>query len=504
MSQPELDGPGLAVASALTAELPHQIAAAAPAVIVLGDAVLDVWLAGDSHRLCREAPVPVIDVSHRSHAPGAAANTAVNLAALGADVTLVATVGDDPEGEMLRELLATAGVRTEGLVTDPGRRTATKQRLVAADQLVARYDLSPQQAPSDAAAGAAATALSALLRQQPDAGVVIGDYGQGTVGAPLRRELARRRDGLGLLVVDAHDLAPWAPLRPDLVTPNVTEAAGLLGAPLPDSERLDTLGARRDELLTASGASTVVLTGDREGAALLTADPPRTHRTWAEPAPERRASGAGDSFVAGLTLAITVGLEPASAIELAQAAADVAVNAPGTAVCSTAQLAARLQRKRGALFEHPELARALAEHRAAGRRIVFTNGCFDVLHRGHVAYLSQAKQLGDVLVVALNSDSSVARLKGPGRPVNPAADRAAVLAALSCVDLVTVFDDDTPAALLEMLRPDTYAKGGDYTPEMLPETPLVRRLGGEVRILDYLPDTSTTLIVNRIREGQPS
>ncbi len=503
MSQPEPDGAGLAVASALTADLPQQIAAVAPSVIVLGDAVLDVWLAGESHRLCREAPVPVIDVAHRSTAPGGAANTAVNLAALGADVMLVSVIGDDPEGEALRGLLAAAGVRTRGLVTDPGRRTPTKQRIASGDQLVARYDLSPERELTDAAGDAAAAALRTALAHRP-AAVVVGDYGLGTTGPALHRELAGRRDELDLLVVDAHDLAPWASLRPDLVTPNVTEAAALLGTPVPDGERLDALGARREELLAASGASTVVLTGDREGAALLTGNPPRTHRTWADPAPERRASGAGDSFVAGLTLGITVGLEPASAIELAQAAADVAVNAPGTAVCSATQLAARLLRTRGAMLDHPELARVLAEHRAAGRRIVFTNGCFDVLHRGHVAYLAQAKQLGDVLVVALNSDSSVTRLKGPGRPVNPVEDRAAVLAALSCVDLVTSFDEDTPAALLEMLRPATYAKGGDYTPEMLPETPLVRRLGGEVRILDYLPDTSTTLIVDRIRAAQPS
>lgn len=504
MSQPEPDGSGVAVASALTAELPHRIAAAAPDVIVLGDAVLDVWLAGESHRLCREAPVPVIEVSHRSSAPGGAANTAVNLAALGGDVSLVSVAGDDPEGAALRGLLTDAGVNGDGLVTDPGRRTATKQRVVTTDQLVARYDLSPQRAPSEAALRSAVAALDAALRARPGATVVVGDYGQGAIGGALLHELARRREELRLLVVDAHDLAPWAPLHPDLVTPNVTEAAGLLGAPVPDVGRLDALGARRDELLAASGAGTVVLTGDRDGAALLTGDPPRTHRTWADPAPERRASGAGDSFVAGLTLGIAIGLEPASAIELAQAAADVAVSQPGTAVCSTTQLTARLLRNRGATLEHPELARVLAEHRSAGRRIVFTNGCFDVLHRGHVAYLAQAKQLGDILVVALNSDSSVTRLKGTGRPVNPVADRAAVLAALSCVDHVTVFDEDTPAALLELLRPDTYAKGGDYTPEMLPETPLVRRLGGEVCILDYLPDTSTTLIVNRIREGQPS
>jgi D-beta-D-heptose 7-phosphate kinase/D-beta-D-heptose 1-phosphate adenosyltransferase len=147
------------------------------------------------------------------------------------------------------------------------------------------------------------------------------------------------------------------------------------------------------------------------------------------------------------------------------------------------------------------LARRLGEHRRRGRRVVFTNGCFDVLHRGHVGYLNQAKRLGDVLVVAVNSDESVRRLKGPDRPVNPVADRVAVLAALSCVDHVVVFDEDSPTGLIELARPDVYVKGGDYRPDLIPEASLVRRLGGEVRVLDYLYDRSTTRIIERIRTG---
>jgi rfaE bifunctional protein nucleotidyltransferase chain/domain len=151
----------------------------------------------------------------------------------------------------------------------------------------------------------------------------------------------------------------------------------------------------------------------------------------------------------------------------------------------------------GAVLGHHDLLAVLAEHRGAGHRVVFTNGCFDVLHRGHVAYLRQARRLGDLLVVALNSDASVSRLKGPTRPVNPLEDRAGVIGALSAVDLVTAFEADSPVELLELVRPDVYAKGGDYTPEMLPETPVVEALGGEVRILDYLADHSTSAIVAR-------
>ncbi|GAA4436464.1 hypothetical protein GCM10023148_43060 [Actinokineospora soli] len=191
------------------------------------------------------------------------------------------------------------------------------------------------------------------------------------------------------------------------------------------------------------------------------------------------------------------GLALPTAAGFAQTAADIVVHRPGTAVCTTDGLTSRLGGRTAAVGE-PELRARVAEHRAAGRRIVFTNGCFDVLHRGHIAYLTQARRLGDVLVVAVNGDASVRRLKGPGRPVNPAADRAEVLSALSCVDHVTVFDEDTPTELIRALRPDTYVKGGDYTESMLDEAAVVRACGGEVRIVDYVPDQSTTAVIDRI------
>jgi rfaE bifunctional protein nucleotidyltransferase chain/domain len=186
-------------------------------------------------------------------------------------------------------------------------------------------------------------------------------------------------------------------------------------------------------------------------------------------------------------------------VEAATAAAAAVCALPGTTVCTAADLTRRLGGGDRVVLDTADLAARLDAHRAAGRRVVFTNGCFDVLHRGHVSYLDQAKRLGDVLVVALNSDAGVARLKGPDRPVNPVDDRAAVLAALSCVDYLTVFDEDTPVKLLESVRPDVYVKGGDYTPDTLPEAPVVRRLGGEVHIVDYLEDRSTTRLLDRIR-----
>jgi D-beta-D-heptose 7-phosphate kinase / D-beta-D-heptose 1-phosphate adenosyltransferase len=484
----------------LTAGTPGWLAGRQPRVVVLGDAILDGWLCGPSTRLSREAPVPIVEVAERIDGPGGAANTAVNLAALGAQTWLVSVTGGDADGTTVRRELARAGVQTDTMLVEAGRRTVAKRRVVAGDQLVARFDEGGGQPLQPCTAKALAGVLREVVAQC-DA-VVIGDYGTGILGAAVRAELVRLRSQIPLLVVDAHELGGWEPLRPDLVTPNADEAGRLLGADLPPApeQRLAEIDRRRADLSNKTGAGAVVVTLDRDGAVLLAPGQP-VHRTWARPAPQNRACGAGDTFAAALTLAAAGGMPLTTAVEFAQAAADVVVSRPGTTVCTTSQLSTRLGDFRSAALSAEELTVMVDEHRACGRRVVFTNGCFDVLHRGHIAYLNQAKRLGEVLVVAVNDDESVARLKGPGRPVNPVTDRASVLAALSCVDHVTTFGADTAVELLDLLRPDVYAKGGDYTPEMLSETPTVRGYGGSVHILDYVPDQSTSAVIERIRGG---
>ena len=242
-------------------------------------------------------------------------------------------------------------------------------------------------------------------------------------------------------MVDAHDLSAWADVRPDLVTPNAREAYALIGHDAALS-RVDGLLLRRELLFRATGAQTVVVTLDRDGSLLLGQD--LIHRTYAVAQPEQQASGAGDTFVAALTSAKLAGLAWPDAVELAQAAADVVVHRFGTSVCSTADLAATPDhRGEGQVLETDDLLVRIEAERTRGRRIVLTNGCFDVLHRGHTTSLARAAALGDVLVVAVNSDDSTRRLKGPHRPINSELDRAAVLAALACVDYVVIFDTDT-------------------------------------------------------------
>ncbi|WP_250899986.1 D-glycero-beta-D-manno-heptose 1-phosphate adenylyltransferase [Curtobacterium flaccumfaciens] len=468
-----------------------------PLVVVIGDCILDRWTVGEAERVSREAPAPVVRVTETIAVPGGAANTAVNARALGARVRLVGLIGDDEAGGVLRERLETAGVDTAFLVEIAGARTTTKSRVVGGDRVVVRVDDlagTPTADHNERLARAVARAVRCA-----DAAVVC-DYGLGVRAEDVVPVLDRDRPGS--IVVDAHDLPRWASLRPDLVTPNAGEAAALLGRDLgTGADRVAAVLGARADVLARTGARAAVVTLDRDGTVLLERSTDKGFRTRAVPASEQQASGAGDTFCAAATVALAVDASVRDAVSVAQAAADVVVREAGTSVCSAAALLDSVTAPAATVVDHDELAAAVERARQVGRRVVFTNGCFDVVHRGHTTYLRQARDLGDLLVVALNDDDSVRRLKGPERPINSAEDRAGVIAALACVDLVTVFATDTPIPLIERLRPEVYVKGGDYSPEMLRETAVVRGYGGEVVMVDYVPEHSTTAVVRRIREA---
>lgn len=481
----------------VTPDLPLALRHRRQRITVVGDVLLDGWWLGRSERMTREAPVPVVEVAERRYAPGGAGNTAMNLAALGAEVQLIGVVGDDAAGQQVRELLAAGGVDVDGVLLSPEVSTVTKNRILSNDHILLRVDEVPRSGyPPEVLGELAEAAARELIKSDA---LVVCDYGSGALYGPVRDALAAAVRPL--TVVDAHEPGPWAVLSPDLATPNSAEAFRLLGRAAPrDGSRAEALAACADDLRARTGAAAVVITLDRDGTVVL-GDDGSIYLTQAEPVTESQASGAGDTFVAALTLARSAGLALPVATQLAQAAADVVVRRFGTSVCTTDDLVEQLGHGGDAALGTEELLRRVDQDRAAGRSIVVTNGCFDVLHRGHTTYLNQAAQLGDVLVVAINSDESVRRLKGLDRPINSTADRASVLAALSCVDYVTVFDSDTPIPLLERLRPEVYAKGGDYTPDMLAEAAVVERYGGQVRIMDYVSAQSTTAVVQRIRAG---
>jgi D-beta-D-heptose 7-phosphate kinase / D-beta-D-heptose 1-phosphate adenosyltransferase len=470
--------------------------------MVVGDAMLDVYWEGDVTRLCREAPVPLVRLGQRTDVPGAAANTALNLASLGATVCFIGVVGDDDEGTRLHRALDDAGVDCARLIRDRSRQTLTTNRVVGSSQLIVRFD----SGTTDAIDAATESELvEGLAHYWTDADVVIvSDYAAGTFTARVVDTLATLQKSQPLtMVVDAKKVTAFRDVNPTAVKPNWSEAQQLIDAPAsPKGDgRADAVRAHGHEILDITGARIAAVTLDTEGAIVVERDaaPFRTYRRAPTSATPLFATGAGDSFVSALALALAADARTPEAAELASAAAGVVVGKPRTAACTAEELRRAIVGQHKLLADGDELAQIVAEHRQHGRSIIFTNGCFDILHRGHTSYLSHAKLLGDVLIVGVNDDDSVRALKGDERPINPLDDRLRVLTALSCVDYVVPFGGLSPTGLLTAARPDVFAKGGNYTRATLPEVDLVESLGGRVVILPNEPGSSTTNIIERVR-----
>nr|AGS49698.1 ADP-heptose synthase/D-glycero-beta-D-manno-heptose 7-phosphate kinase [uncultured bacterium esnapd14] len=456
-------------------------------VVVVGDALLDEFVTGTMRGLCREAPAPVIAVLGSTQAPGAAGNTAANVVALGGRVRLVCAAG-----QPLRDLLEAHGISAEYVLEGP---TVVKKRIVAGGHILMRLD-----------EGGPVEALPGLDERLADAvtgtGVLmISDYGYGVLGPGRMPALQRAYDRVDVTVVDAKEPERYRSLRPTAATPNYAEAVRLLGLPLldRDDDRLAQLLSRGDDLLAATGARHVAVTLSGNGSVLFEPGRPPYRAVVTDPAPHD-VVGAGDVFAAALALALGADAPAPIAAEFATQAATCAslASAGVTARCPRHLLAARLHAGDKVLAP-ADLAQWAQTMRANGMRIVFTNGCFDILHEGHVALLSQAKALGDRLIVAVNDDDSVHAIKGPGRPVIDLAGRMRMLAALSCVDHVVAFSGPTPGDLIEAVRPDLYVKGGDYRSRVLPELPVLQRLGVEMRLLDSLQERSTSRIIEHVR-----
>jgi D-beta-D-heptose 7-phosphate kinase/D-beta-D-heptose 1-phosphate adenosyltransferase len=483
----------------------HLDAFAGLRVLVVGEAMLDSYLEGASARLCPEAPVPVVAVSGRRDAPGGAANTAANVRALGAAVSFLSVVGDDPEADSLRRCLAERGIGADGLLVQPGRRTLAKQRVCAAGQILVRFDQGDTRPMTPRSEARLVERLGDLFTSC-DA-VIVSDYGYGVLTPAVISALAGlQAHSPRVVVVDSKQPEAYRRLAPTAVKPNYAEAVRLLGLPEDGSPatRAERLVPYEARVLAATGARIVAVTLDCDGAILFERGRP-PHRSYARPGPRACTSGAGDTFLTAVALSLAAGADTPEAAEIASAAAGVVVGKQGTSSCSAEELRACLAADGTPAGGRARLAADLAEHRRRGRRIVFTNGCFDILHKGHVSYLRRARELGDVLVVGVNSDASIRRLKGPTRPLNPLEDRLAVLAALRFVDHLVPFDEDTPHELIRLVRPDVFVKGGDYTRERLPEASLVEELGGVVRILPLVEDRSTTGLIARIHaQGQPA
>ncbi len=467
-------------------------------VLVIGEAMLDSYLEGKPGRLCREAPVPIVDLQERKDAPGGAANTAVNIRTLGGQAKFLSVIGDDWEGRLLRDSLEAKGVPTEDLLVQPGRQTLAKHRVIANGQILVRYDQGSTGPVNEATEQKLIERLNQLFPHCE--AVIISDYGYGILTPKVVQTLANLQAVRPrVLVADSKNLAAYRHIGVTAVKPNFEETLKLLGVGEMQGTRAEKMLAQGEKVLDITGAKIAAVTLDTEGS-LVFERGSAPYRTYAKPTSHSRAAGAGDTFVSAMTLALAAGANTPTAAELASGAAAVVVSKEGTATCSGFELQEHFSGGQKHIQSWERLAARLAYYREQGKRIVFTNGFFDLLHRGHVTYLSRAKALGDVLIVGVNSDAGVRRLKGPSRPINPLEDRIQVLAALSCVDHLVTFDEDTPVELIKAIRPEIFVKGGDYTRETLPEAALVEELGGTIQLLPFLYDRSTSTIIERIRE----
>lgn len=469
-------------------------------VLVIGDAILDSYLTGSSERLCREAPAPIVAVRHRQDVPGGAANTATNIASLGGRVVFLSVLGTDAEGDRLRQALEERGVSTAHLIASADRQTLAKQRVLAGSQILVRLD---QGSTERIAPAVERQLIHQLIEHFPccDA-VIISDYNYGILTPRLIATLNELQTQCPhTVVIDSRRLQIYQDVGATAVKPNYEEAIQLLGLPKQLTDRADQIEPHGDRLLELTGAAIVAVTLDTEGAIVFEHGQVPL-RTYARPVPQNQTSGAGDTFISALTLALAAGATTTTATSLASVATAIVVKQTGTTSCKAEELRQSVINggsRSKLILDQSDLATYVQQYRALGRRIVFTNGCFDILHPGHVAYLTQAKILGDVLIVGVNADESVRQLKGIGRPVNPLSDRLTVLSALSCVDHVVPFSELTPHNLIRIVCPDIYVKGGDYTRETLPETDLVEELGGIVKILPYVDNRSTTRLIHQIR-----
>lgn len=463
-------------------------AASGRRVLVYGDLMLDEYLFGRADRLSPEKPVPIVSFEHRDLYLGGAGNVVRNLCALGCEPVLVAEIGDDETGETCRDLLETEGVSLAGLVPRPGRTTPRKTRVYAGQHALVRIDYENVEHKTEDPA----SLVGAIERCAPGCeAAIVSDYRKGAV-CPLGVEALTRLLRAAPTVADPKGDDAERYRGVDYLVPNESELAELTGASWTD-ESAQALRRRLD-------LEALVLTRSERGVTVFGPD----RRRIDYPAHSRQVfdvTGAGDTFGAAMTAMLAAGSPIEEAVLAANAAAGIKVRRVGTAVVTPLEIEQELGRNASPARKSVDgqtAASAAAECRLKGGKVVFTNGCFDLLHAGHIRYLEASRRKGDLLIVGLNTDESVTRLKGPGRPILSETERAEILAGLSCIDLIVLFDEDTPLELIRTIRPDVLTKGADYRTDEVVGGDIVTAYGGRVELIDLVEGHSTTGIIGRI------
>ena len=462
-------------------------------VLVVGDVILDQYWFGEATRISPEAPAPIVQIENMESRLGGAANVAMNVCSLGAKVSLIGMVGSDENAGRLTGLLDAAAIDTS-IACKPGFKTPTKLRVVSRNQQLLRLDHENNKSRSDNS-----EVVELCKTQIPDyKTLVISDYGKGAV-TKVQEIIGMAREENKQVIVDPKGTSFDKYRNANIITPNFQEFS-LVAGPCENEAELEdkATGMCRELNLDA-----LLITRSERGMSLYVQGQQARHfPTRAKEVYD--VTGAGDTVVALFASAISAGFSLSDSVKIANLGAGIAVSKLGTVSVTLEELHQCLHEpfaKGERVTGLEELRQSLAALRESGEKIVFTNGCFDLIHRGHIACLRDAKSRGDCLVVAINDDASVRKLKGEGRPVCSLANRMAVLEELRCIDWIIPFSEETPLALIRELKPDIYIKGGDYEKDKLVETDLIRSYGGEVMLSPYVEGCSTTRIIDSILES---
>ncbi len=468
-------------------------------VLIVGDVILDHYLWGSVERTTPEAPVAIVRHEHDNHALGGAANVAHNIAALGGRARLVGVVGSDEPGRQLREALTSNNINTHDLVVDRSRKTTQKTRVVSTGQLLLRIDRESKIPVSDSIAE---KIIDKIKKIAPKCGaVLLSDYAKGVLTRGIIKAAidTARRNGIPVLVdPKGRDFSRYQ--GADVMTPNQKEVATFTGADISNQQMLEKAGRG---LIRKCKLQALLATRDSEGLSIIR--PRSATVSYPAKAPEvMDVTGGGDTAIATLALAMAAGLGLDDAARLANHAGGIVVGKLGVATVSPDELATSIQEHDGSwkVRTLEELKILLANQQTKGRRIVFTNGCFDLLHAGHIQFLHEARREGDMLVVGLNTDHSVRKLKGRGRPLIQQNQRAAILGALQCVDYIVFFDSMTPEGLLSQLKPDILVKGDNLSKAEVVGREIVEGYGGKVKLLPILHEDTVDAVVDSIASGK--
>lgn len=459
-------------------------------VLVIGDVMLDRYWHGGTSRISPEAPVPVVKINQKEDRAGGAANVALNIAALGAKTYLIGATGDDEAADVLTDSLNSAGITTcfQRIKNQP---TTIKLRVMSRHQQLIRVDFEETFNTNTE------LLLSDVKNLLPSVKVIIlSDYGKGTLKDHQAIITLAKAHNIPVLVdPKGNDFSIYRGAT--LLTPNLSEFEAIVGKCLDEKQLIN----KAQQLIEELALDSLLITRGEQGMTLLRDNkqelhlPARAHEVF-------DVTGAGDTVISTLAASLATGIDITEAVALSNLAASIVVAKLGTACVSAPELRRAIQKDTGngkGVISLEQLLIAIEDARAQGEKIVFTNGCFDILHAGHVAYLEQARSLGGRLIVAINDDASVTALKGIGRPINSVDRRMAVLAGLGAVDWVTHFSDATPEHLLKIIKPDILVKGGDYTVDEVVGANIVKAYGGEVHVLGLVENSSTTAIVNKIK-----